>query len=312
MGKTNLDLNDLGNLTRTVGSKLSRLIGSKKPTASFQFQDKSEKADSNLNTANVFSLLKEYLPKAKPLDLSDISLETKEHGRLLNQILNASEQCKSSHGLTIEELIEKAEIPIIPFYADDEFQSCFFANPPNYALVINARLPNTGTHFSLHLEIANYIFNNTINLSKDSKSKKQSKKSQIDAERAEFIATKFAEFFVFDLNKLEKVALSISSDFDETLANELIESAQVSPEVLKNAICDLLEIRNGKQPDEDLVQKLDRTLSQIESINTARVEELIRKSRDQFREMMQSHNRKFSEENFNLINNSLKLGFPRF
>lgn len=150
------------------------------------------------------------------------------------------------HYQNVEALYRAAALPVLPVRAGNESFDAFLMRAEGKSLVcINLDKPTVRIHFSLLHEMAHYLFHAKADLPIDVLPATLWDETIRAEARPEYIANKFAQFFLVPFEDAERMALRWPR-FD--LPDDYLIQHRTSPQVVANAIYDLLRMKSGSKP----------------------------------------------------------------
>lgn len=246
VGNRELQFSELRPLCDALMLRLMRLLSANFANAQLQYrQTGGRDRERAAAIENAFLAVTDWLPT--PRRLSTVQLDADEDD--INWLLGAVQRVVDPllhQYQTVEALYRAAALPVLPIRAGDESFDAFLMRAEGKSLVcINLDKPTVRIHFSLLHEMAHYLFHANVDLPIDVLPKSLYDDTVNAEVRPEYIANKFAQFFLVPFEDAENIVLRWPR-FD--LPSDYLIQHRTSPQVLTNAIYDLLRIKSGAPP----------------------------------------------------------------
>ena len=241
-GRRELQFSELRPLCDALMLRLMRLLSANFANAQLQYRQTGRRdRERAAAIENTFLMVTDWLPT--PLRLPTVRLDDNEDDiawllgavqRVVDPLLRRYE--------TVEALYRAAALPVLPIRAGYESFDSFLMRAEGKSLVcINLDKPTVRIHFSLLHEMAHYLFHANADLPIDVLPKLLYDDTVNAEVRPEYIANKFAQFFLVPFEDAENIVLRWPR-FD--LPSDYLSRHRTSSQVLTNAIYDLLRIKS--------------------------------------------------------------------
>ena len=245
-GHRELQFSELRPLCDALMLRLMRLLSANFGNAQLQYrQTGGRDREQAAAIENTFLMVTDWLPT--PCRLPTVRLDDNQDdiSWLLGAVQRVVDPLLNQYK-TVEALYRAAALPVLPVHAGNESFDAFLIRADGKSLVcINLDKPTVRIHFSLLHEMAHYLFHAKADLPIDVLPTTLYDETIHAEARPEYIANKFAQFFLVPFEDANKIALRWPR-FD--LPRGYLIQRRTSPQVLTNAIYDLLRIKPGPMP----------------------------------------------------------------
>jgi Zn-dependent peptidase ImmA (M78 family) len=241
-GNRELQFSELGPICDALVLQPMRLLSADFAVSKLQYRSagqRDKKTAGQIENAFLTSL--DFLPAPRKLATS-IDDKYNDPPMLVVQIQHSLVDLTKKYP-TVETLYRAAALPILPVNAgDDAFDAFLMRSGKKVVVCVNLNKPNVRIHFSLLHEMAHYLFHGNVDVPIDFLPRELYDNHITDDAKPEYIANKFAQFFLVPFADAEKFATRLNS-LDGL--DEYLSAHRTSPQVLANAIYDILKIRNS-------------------------------------------------------------------
>ena len=242
-GKREINFTELKAVCNVLVLDLMWLIGKNYETCHLHYRSSGPKdREIASKIENSFLLVKDYLPKVKRLPTTRIDYSQDDTNWLLAHVKSAVDKVRTQYS-TVEEIIRAANIPVLPIRAGDSAFDAFLMASKNSAVIcVNLDKPTVRIHFSLLHEVAHFLFDADRDVPVDVLPTGLYYDKIKDESKPEYIANKFAQFFLVPFEDAEKMAREFPRLAE---IGDYIDSRRTGTDVLLNAIYDIQKL-NGK------------------------------------------------------------------
>lgn len=308
-GNQELDINEVNAICDAINLNFFRLISNSYSETKLHFRNIKKSASMfSAKIEECFLMFCESLPTPEiPIVKLDDFFD--DRIALIGIIQPIIQQIKSQYGISIDEVLKNINMPVIPVKAKrNEFDAFLLNSHPYYAICVNESSPPNRIKFSLAHELSHFLFdrekfipvdeNTMVNLFADRFSPQQ---------RPEFVATKFAQYFLLPFDELQTLCSNWKNWF-ETLnferSQEIIDKNKISIDVLLNGIRDLCEIYNISIPYANLK---DHLALKLNFLNDLSIYDFLQAQKNIIRDMILKDEDSYSDSVLDEIFNSLKM-----
>ncbi len=245
-GNRELQFSELRPLCDVLMLRLMRLLSTNFANAQLQYrQTGGRNRERAAAIENAFLAVTDWLPTPRRLPTVSLDADENDIAWLLAAVQRVVDPLLHQYQ-TVEALYHAAALPVLPIRAGNESFDAFLMRAEGKSLVcINIDKPTVRIHFSLLHEMAHYLFHAKTDLPIDVLPKLLYDNTVNAEVRPEYIANKFAQFFLVPFEDAKGMALRWPR-FD--LPRDYLIQHRTSPEVVANAIYDLLRIKPGPTP----------------------------------------------------------------
>lgn len=302
--KRAISMGELFNLCEAAGINFYRLISKNYSSTNLHFRNVSKMArEAALEVEDIFLIIKDILPKAKLPNIhypKDVHTDPQFLIAALHPIIElVRRQC----GMTIEKIVEDHHITIFPIHRKDvDFDAFLLCDPPQFAICVNmAHVPGR-IHFSLLHELAHLLFDRQSDIEVDCLPGSLYADQIDEATRSEYLATKFAQFFLVPFDEAEELSLRLPR-IDHDHVRQVVTEHRTTVHVVCNAIYDLAQIRRrGARVSYKALR------SDLERVNTppnTSIRDFLNIKHKELASLVQRNSSRFSESVMSRINKVL-------
>lgn len=241
-GNRVIDFRETGAICAALSINPVRLFQQDYPTTRTLFRGATrDAARAAARVEEAFLTIRDILPRAK---IPQVQRPDDQHpdismliGTLVPSIQSVRQKTPS-----VEQFLDTYQVPIIPIHASQQFDAFLLTCESSLAICINIDQAPVRVHFSLLHEIAHILYHRDQDLPVDTFSPNLYLEKIAPEARPEFIAYKFAQFFMLPFDKIERLAQRWPA-FDAGTACDLVQSGRASVDVLANALFDMLRLQ---------------------------------------------------------------------
>jgi len=297
-----ISLSELQKISQSLYVNVFRLISKRYFSTNLYFRNVSREAIKfAANVEDAFLIIKDFLPVPSIPSISKIEYNFTDREALIGNVIPIIRKLKGLFENT-EKMIDGIGLPIFPISSSANFDAFLLGCPPHYAICINlAKAPNR-IIFSLLHEIAHFLFDRERIIDIDVLSTNLYADKFDDNTKPEFIAYKFAQFYLLPFERIDSLCLRWP-DIDYSLAQELINVNRTSTEVLINAVYDLTQIRRKRFTYKSIKEEL----SNITSCYDNTIISYLHNKKEELTVILDNNNSHFSENVFKQVKRVLGL-----
>lgn len=258
------------------------------------------------NIENTFHIIKDFLPTCPVHRTDPIQLIDNHREIIIASIIPAIQKIQNKYPThDVEWLYDLFGITVFPVSTPFEFDAFFLSSEDKFAVCVNLNQAPCRILFSLLHELSHFLFdrNKSLNIDIDCASNPFNETID-DTYIHEFIATKFAQYYLIPFGLAQKWAITWDSDtYDAEIQNTLLNSG-ASVDVLVNCIYDILKIRGSKT----LYSDIKARYSSLSSGNPYKIKAYLEKKITDVKGRLNNNRAFFSEEVFKQITKDLTIG----
>lgn len=292
-GSRELQFSELRPLCDVLTLRLMRLLSANFANAQLQYrQTGGRDRERAAAIENAFLAVTDWLPAPRRLPTVPLDDDQDDIAWLLAAVQRVVDPLLRQYP-TVEALYRAAALPVLPVHAGDESFDAFLMRAEAKAVVcVNLDKSTVRIHFSLLHEMAHYLFHAATDLPIDVLPSSLYD-DRVNAEvRPEYIANKFAQFFLVPFDEAKKMALHWPR-FD--VPGDYLTQRRTSPQVVANAIYDLLRIKPGPTPQyAEVKARVEAAVNRYGGDSDLRV--FLEQERQTLRARLVTHRDEFADE----------------
>jgi len=256
-GKRKLNLDEFGRICRAMDADPVLLLLPSYRSSQLVYRQGNPNARRTISRIeNVFQLLREELPRDAKRPGIHLPGTVDDPAMLLAELSPLVEDLRAHHGDT-KSLYEDYNLPVLGVRMEDAFDACLMVCKPNYLVCINLDKPDSRIEFSLLHEFAHFVFDADRKILPDIEitgSDLYGDHIRPEA-RPEYIANKFAQLWLVPYEDAEAMAKRWPNTRD---CADYIDRRHVSPDVVVNALHDVLRFRRTPPSYLEIKQAMER------------------------------------------------------
>jgi len=308
-GKQELNLAEVGTICHAIDVNFFRIISNRYSKPKLHFRNIKETARQHAaKIEECYLLFNDNLPIPQ---IPDVSIDDSFDDRigLIGIIQPLIKEIKARHGYTIEEVLDNIRMPIISARVPpDEFDAFLVNVHPYYAIFVNENAPPNRVRFSLAHELSHFLFDREMLVPVDVNTMVNLYAASFTPEeRPEFVATKFAQYFLLSFDALQTIC-SNWNKWLETLnlnrAQKIIDENKVGLDVLLNGIRDMCDIHGITIPYKNVKDHLS---SNLKFPTDSAIYTYLQKQKKQIGEFINSNRESYSDSVLDEIFKSLDI-----
>ncbi|RUQ34068.1 MAG: ImmA/IrrE family metallo-endopeptidase [Candidatus Competibacteraceae bacterium] len=246
-GNRELQFSELRPLCDALMLRLMRLLSASFASSQLQYRSTGGRDPERAAAIeNAFLTVMDWLPTPQSLPTLIEDCED-DVPWLINAVWQVVEPLLKKYP-TVEALYHATRLPVLPVHAGpgpDAFDAFLLRSGKKALVCVNLDKSLTRIHFSLLHEMAHYLFHARIELPIDVLPSDLYNDTVSAKTRPEYIANKFAQFFLVPFPDAERMAQRWPR---MELPDGYLIQQRTSPQVVANAIYDWLRIRGGTIP----------------------------------------------------------------
>lgn len=308
-GAADTNLTNLHRICNSLSLNIFRVMAQEYKPCTIHYRGLSPAARNFVSDLeDAFLLAADLFPKPRPPRVKIPDRTDLDYQYLIASVCNSINWVKGQLGSDPYEMLNEIKIPVFPVYFDpEEFDACLLSSKPYYAICVNQATSPARILFSLLHELAHFFFDRDKETSVEVW-RFNAYKKQVDVNDVpEFLATKFAQYFLIPFEAAETLWRSVNKkelSLDTSLAQEIIDSSSASREVLANALFDMSRIFKD-EISYTLIR--DTLLNSVSPAQNAAAANFLLEKKRQIEDILFQHEDDFSDEVFDDIKETFRL-----
>ena len=294
-GSREIKFDELRPVCESLSLRLMRLLAPEFVLPKLQFRGvRSQDRGVAAAIESTFLLVADLLPKPRKIPIPRFDDSCRDIQMLLAETSTLVEYLRKQFP-TVETLYRAANLPILPIHAgQDCFDAFIMSTGGGHALVcVNIDKPPIRIHFSLLHEMAHFLLHLSNEIQVDRFSENLYSELIDDSCKPEYIANKFAQFYLIPFHEAEQKARNWKSIGDQTV---FLSEHRTGPDVLASSIFDCLRLRDPKIRYVDVRDKVEKAVVPGYARETRAILDFIEDDRMIFMKQIYALRDKFSDD----------------
>lgn len=308
-GPVDINIHELKCICDSINFNFFLLISPSYSPSPVHYRNISTEAKSlAIKIENSFQIIKDFFPASPAPNIAAPEIISNRRNDLIATIPSLIQRVNAAYNnSTIEWMYDLLNIVVIPINSNFQFDAFFLSSDDKCAVCVKRNQPPCRIRFSLLHEFYHYLFdrNSSIDVDIDLFQGAAFYTDVINDNCVnEFLATKFAQYFLIPFDNASRWSTSWPNDTYYEEIQSTVLSNKTSREVLVNALYDLLRIRNERSSYADISNSFNWVRSSADNSINEFLERKINVVRDRITE----NRDKLSDDVFNNILGDLSLG----
>ncbi|QJB55506.1 ImmA/IrrE family metallo-endopeptidase [Pseudodesulfovibrio sp. zrk46] len=302
--KAELKVSELKEICSCLNFNFLYLLKSNYQPTSVSFRNIDSEAKTFASgIENAFHIVKELIPnineskikpqKNYPTEWLELIVIARNHVNAVKKEYNNSLSWACTM-LNVTFFTSKSDIDVDGFYLTDNSKN---------AIYINTNYPPCRIRFTIAHELSHLLFDHDAAVSSDNLKFNPYSKNIDKKDIPEFLATKFAQFFLIPFEKANRWAMQWPNNIDLDDVQRTIFENKTSVDVAINALYDLLYISGKTEQYKNIKEKL----SHLYSSSDDDILTLLKRNKQRFSNIISDNKDSFSESVYSRIESELEL-----
>ena len=301
-GNAKIQNHELQAICNAINFNFFLLISPNYTSTKLHFRNSSTEACLLAEKAgNAFLIIHDFFPNVKKPTIEAAQYFSNRTIDIIAIVVTAVNEVKRKYGDTVEEIIDNLNIQVT-FFEANGIEAFIICSENNSLICVNTSNPPPRIHFSLAHEVSHFLFDREKEIGLDLKIPLFRDDIPHDLIQ-EYIATKFAQFLLLPIEKLERIVRKFGmSEIKEDIQNLIIEHRS-SKEVALYALYDTLYLLRSKKEFES-IKAVTETLS---SSNDRTILDWLKKKKTDLSRCITIHRDVFSEDVLSEVESGLNI-----